>query len=59
MVIGEIICRFAENLQEVLIAHSDIIFNPLSNEGIFLKVNSNYKVDEEILKCEKICNMYE
>lgn len=48
MVIGEIICRFEENLQEILIVHSDITFKPLLNEG-----SSHYKVDEEILNCEK------
>ena len=48
MVIGEIICRFEENLQEILIVHSDITFKPLSNED-----SSHYKGDEEILNCEK------
>ena len=48
MVIEEISCRFEENSQEILIALSDVMFNPLSNESRFSKDNSHHKVDEEI-----------
>lgn len=53
MVIEETSCRFEENSREKLIALSDVIFNPLSNESISSKDNSHHKVDEGILKCDK------
>ena len=37
MVIGEIICGFEENFQEILIALSDVIFYPYRLKAAFQK----------------------